>query len=187
MFERAPRRRGVYSLGGPGVIEFGSPVPEVGEALGKALAVTPVLAWGATAFLVDGVEIVEPPSFGDGRATFRTSTPVVVKAMGREESGVRTAQQTWLLPGERGWDVAFEHGLRRKAETLGLDPDVALERVSWIGPKRSFSVGGSRGSGGHKPGACVEVGLTGASETLRALWSWGLGQANSSGFGWVTA
>ncbi|WP_425329410.1 CRISPR-associated endoribonuclease Cas6 [Streptomyces inhibens] len=32
----------------------------------------------------------------------------------------------------------------------------------------------------------MEVELSGPPKTLRALWSWGLGQANSAGFGWVS-
>jgi CRISPR-associated endoribonuclease Cas6 len=73
---------------------------------------------------------------------------------------------------------ALAGNLRRKAETLGLDP----EAVTWAAPKRSFAV-----SDGLKPGAAVEVELRGAPRTLQAVWSWGLGQANSAGFGWVAA
>ncbi|MEU7002683.1 CRISPR-associated endoribonuclease Cas6 [Nonomuraea sp. NPDC046570] len=185
VFPRAERRRGVYALGGPGAWELGSPVPEVVEALGSALAGVPVLAWGATAFFVDEVRVLEAPSFPSGQAVFRTSTPVVVKGAGVGASGVRETRQDWLLPGEPGWDLAFERNLRRKAETLGLDSDVVLECVTWVGPKRSFAVAGSTGAGGSKPGACVEVTISADPEVLRALWSWGLGQANSAGFGWV--
>ncbi|WP_198545944.1 CRISPR-associated endoribonuclease Cas6 [Actinacidiphila yeochonensis] len=85
-----------------------------------------------------------------------------------------------MLPTEMEWPAYMQGNLRRKAETLGLESDVELEAVTWVGPKRSFRVGG-----GSKPGAAVEVELSGAPETLRALWSWGLGQANSAGFGWV--
>ena len=57
-----------------------------------------------------------------------------------------------------------------------------LDAITWVGPKRSFAV-----ADGLKPGAPVEAELRGAPETLRAIWSWGLGQANSAGFGWVAA
>lgn len=77
----------------------------------------------------------------------------------------------------------LQSNLRRKAVTLGLDPEVTLESVGWIGPKRSFAVGS--GGGGKKPGACVEVVVSGAPETLSALHSWGLGQANGTGMGWI--
>ncbi|WP_433177386.1 CRISPR-associated endoribonuclease Cas6 [Actinoallomurus sp. CA-150999] len=187
VFAQSGRRRGVYAVGGRGVWELGSPVPRLAEAFGAALSGIPVLAWGATAFIVDAVQVVEPPSFSAGRGRFRTSTPIVLKGSGRDEAGVRHTRQAWLLPGEPEWDVAFEHNLRRKAETLGVDQDVALERVTWIGPKRSFAVAGRTGAGGHKPGACVEVEISGAPEVLQAVWSWGLGQANSTGFGWVIA
>ncbi len=80
----------------------------------------------------------------------------------------------------------MQGNIRRKAETLGLDPQVTLEAVSWVGPKRSFAVSGA-GGGGKKPGACVEVVLSGAPETLGALHSWGIGQANSAGMGWIGA
>ncbi|MER6503947.1 CRISPR-associated endoribonuclease Cas6 [Streptomyces sp. NPDC001455] len=147
----------------------------------------PVIAWGPTAFVVDKVEAVEAPSFVSGRAVFRTSTPVVMKGSGRDGAGVRMTRQAWCLPGESEWDVYVEGNLRRKAETLGLDRDVALEQVTWVGPKRSWAVGGASGPGGKKPGACVEVALSGRPETLSALHSWGLGQANSAGMGWIGA
>ncbi|MEV7006631.1 CRISPR-associated endoribonuclease Cas6 [Streptosporangium sp. NPDC051022] len=187
VFPRAERRRGVYALGGPGVWELASPVPELVEAFASALAEIPVLAWGATAFFVDEVRILEAPSFSSGQAAFCTSTPVVLKGAGVGASGVRETRQDWLLPGEPGWDLAFERNLQRKAETMGLDPDVTLERVTWIGPKRSFAVAGSTGAGGSKPGACVKVEVRADPEILQALWSWGLGQSNSAGFGWVDA
>ncbi|MFE5843841.1 CRISPR-associated endoribonuclease Cas6 [Streptomyces niveus] len=167
------------------MLEFGSPLPEVVEAWAAALVSVPVIAWGPTAFVVDRVEAVEAPAFPSGRAVFRTSTPVVMKASGKDDSGARTTRQAWCLPGEPEWDVYVEGNLRRKAETLGLDQDVTLEGVSWVGPKRSFAVGSTVGRGGKKPGACVEVALSGPSETLSALRSWGLGQANSAGMGWI--
>lgn len=186
-FPAARKRRGVYAADGPGLLEFGSPLPEVVEAWAAALSSTSVVAWGPTAFIVDKVETVEPPVFLSGRAVFRTSTPVVMKTSGKDDSGARTSRQAWCLPGEPEWDVYVEGNLRRKAETLGLDQDVTLEGVTWIGPKRSFAVGSASGPGGKKPGACVEIVVSGAPETLSALHSWGLGQANSAGMGWINA
>jgi CRISPR-associated endoribonuclease Cas6 len=81
---------------------------------------------------------------------------------------------------EPGWDVYLVKNLRRKAETLGLDPEVELVSVERGGPKRSFAVG--RGS---KVGAEVDVLLSGDPKTLQALWSWGLGVGTSAGFGAV--
>ncbi|RLK58373.1 CRISPR-associated endoribonuclease Cas6 [Actinokineospora cianjurensis] len=182
VFPAARRRRGCYAVGGSGVVEFGSPVPEVVESLGRGLAGQRVIAWGGVALRVTGIEVVEPPRFGSERARFRTVTPVVMKGSGRDESGVRSTRQDWVLPGEPQWAEYFQGNLRRKAETLGLAPRVSLESVTWIGPKRSFSVGK-----GAKPGAAVEVEVAGSAEVLRALWSWGLGQANSVGMGWVGA
>lgn len=185
VFPGSRRRRGVYAAGGPGVLELGSPLLAVVEGWAAALASMPVLAWGPTAFIVDGIEPVEAPVFASGRAVFRTLTPVVMKGSGRDESGVRTRRQAWCLPGEPGWDVYMQGNLRRKAETMGLDPDVTLEAVGWVGPKRSFAVAGAGGVRGKKPGACVELTVSGAPETLSALHSWGLGQANSTGMGWI--
>ncbi len=185
LFPAARRRRGVYATDGPGVVEFGSPLIAVVEGWATALASVPVLAWGATAFIVDKVEPVEAPKFETGKALFRTETPVVMKSSGRDESGTRVRRQAWCLPGEPEWDAYVQSNLRRKAETLGLDPEVTLENVGWVGPKRSFAVGS--GGGGKKPGACVEVMVSGAPETLSALHSWGLGQANSGGMGWISA
>lgn len=187
VFPAARKRRGVYAAGGPGVLELGSPLPEVVEAWAAALEAMPVIAWGPTAFIVDRVEAVEAPAFTSGRAVFRTSTPVVMKASGQGSSGVRTTRQAWCLPGEPEWDVYVEGNLRRKAETLGLGRDVTLEGVSWVGPKRSFAVGSASGPGGKKPGACVEVAVSGPPAVLSALHSWGLGQANSAGMGWINA
>ena len=182
IFPTAPRRRGVYAAGGPGVVEFGSPLLAVVEGWATALAGRELLDWGGVALRVEGVELVEPPAFSSGWARLRTATPVVMKGSGRDENGTRTTRQAWLLPGEPEFDVYFARNLRRKAETLGVDPEVLLERITWVGAKRSFAV-----SDGWKVGVPVEVELRGAPDTLRCLWSWGLGQANSAGFGWVMA
>ncbi|MCX4970988.1 hypothetical protein OHA98_40965 [Streptomyces sp. NBC_00654] len=160
---------------------------EVVEGWAAALSSTSVIAWGPAAFIVDDVEPVEAPAFPSGRAVFRTTTPVVMKASGMDASGARTTRQAWCLPGEPEWDVYVEGNLRRKAETLGLDPDLTLEDVTWAGPKRSFAVSSASGPGGKKPGACVEVALSGPPETLSALHSWGVGQANSAGMGWISS
>ncbi|KWX05891.1 CRISPR-associated protein Cas6 [Carbonactinospora thermoautotrophica] len=182
VFPTAPRRRGVYAAGGPGVLEMGSPLLAVVEAWASGLAGRSLLDWGGVALRLERVEPVEPPAFASGWARLRTATPVVLKGSGRDENGVRTTRQAWLLPGEPEFDVYFAQNLRRKAETLGVDPEVSLERITWVGAKRSFAVGQ-----GLKVGAPVEVELRGAPETLQALWSWGLGQANAAGFGWVVA
>lgn len=182
VFPEAPRRRGVYSAGGRGVVELGSPLLEVVQAWATALKSREMLDWGGVALRIRDVTAVEQPDFSGGVARLRTETPVVMKGSGRDDRGVRTTRQAWVLPTEPEWPAYFVGNLRRKAETLGMDPDVELAAVTWVGPKRSFAV-----SGGLKPGAAVEVDLRGAPETLQAIWSWGLGQANAAGFGWVTA
>lgn len=181
-FPQTARQRGKYAIGGNGVLEVGSPSLAVVEAWANALAGRELLDWGGVAFHVRNVIPVDPPEFASGRARLRTLTPVVMKGSGRDDDGVRQTRQAWLLPTEPEFDVYFARNLRRKAETLGLDPDVELDAITWVGPKRSFAV-----SNGLKPGAPVEVELRGAPETLQAIWSWGLGQANSAGFGWVAA
>jgi CRISPR-associated endoribonuclease Cas6 len=181
-FPAAPRRRGAYAVGGRGVLELGSPLPEVVEAWALALKQRELIDWGGAALRIMDVAAGDPPEFSTGRARFRTVTPVVLKGSGRDERGVRTTRQAWLMPNEPEFPAHFAVNLRRKAQTLGLDEDVSLEQISWVGPKRSFAVGG-----GAKPGAAVEVDLAGAPDTLRAVWDWGLGQANSAGFGWVAA
>ncbi|MEU3232359.1 CRISPR-associated endoribonuclease Cas6 [Nocardiopsis alba] len=138
--------------------------------------------WGGTALHVESVDLLPPPDFATGRAVFRTSTPVVMKGSGQNEHGERTTRQAWVLPTEPEFPAYFEGNLRRKAMTLGTDPDVSVQEITWVGPKRSFAVGK-----GKKPGAAVEASIHGAPETLRSIWSWGLGQANSAGFGWVIA
>ncbi|MFI0350929.1 CRISPR-associated endoribonuclease Cas6 [Actinomadura sp. 9N407] len=180
VFPQARRERGSYAAGGKGIVEFGSPLLAVVEAWVKGLRERELIDWGGVALRVVSVSPLEAPAFADGTARMRTATPVVLKGSGRDEEGIRRSRQAWLLPTEPEFPVYFEGNLRRKAETLGLDPDVHLESVSWVGPKRSFSVGG-----GKKPGAAVEVALRGAPESLQAIWCWGLGQANAAGFGWV--
>lgn len=183
VFPHAPRVKGRYALGGgPGYVELGSPLFAVVQAWAKVLADTPMLDWGGVALHVHGVEVVEAPSFESGRAVMRTVTPVVMKGSGRGPDGVRTTRQAFLLPQEAEFAGYFAQSLRRKAETLGVDPGVVLHGVTWVGAKRSIDVGK-----GKKLGAPLEVELQGAPETLRALWSWGLGQANAAGFGWVAA
>ena len=182
VFDAADRRKGAYAVGGRGVVEFGSPLLAMVEAWSQVLAARTVLDWGGVAFHVDSVEVIDPPEFASGVAVMRTATPVVMKGSGQDGSGARVSRQAWVLPREPEFDAYFVSNLRRKAETLGLDPAIVLERVTWVGPKRSFHAGK-----GLKVGAAVEVALRGAPETLRAVWSWGLGQANSAGFGWVTA
>lgn len=182
VFPQAKRRRGAYAVGGRGWVELGSPHFDVVAVLAQAVKQRELLDWGGAAFRVLNVAVVEPPAFESGRGRFRTATPVVMKGTGRDESGTRTTRQAWLLPTDAEFPVFFQRNLRRKAETLGLDPEVSLTEISWVGPKRSFMVGQ-----GSKPGAPIEVELTGPPETLQAIWSWGLGQANNAGFGWVTA
>ncbi|GGO71125.1 hypothetical protein GCM10012289_36120 [Nonomuraea cavernae] len=180
VFPRAVRRRGAYAAGGRGYVELGSPRFEVLTALAQGVKQRELLDWGGAAFRVLKAAIVEHPGFGSGRGRFRTVTPVVMKGTGRDDSGTRTTRQAWLMPADPEFPVFFQRNLRRKAETLGLDPEVYLTAITWIGSKRSFTVGQ-----GAKPGAPVEVELTGPPETLQAIWSWGLGQANAAGFGWV--
>ncbi|MGW0587820.1 CRISPR-associated endoribonuclease Cas6 [Streptosporangium sp. NPDC002607] len=182
VFPQAKRRRGAYAVGGRGWVELGSPLFEVVTVLAQGVKQRELLDWGGAAFRVLNVAAVEPPGFESGRGRFRTSTPVVMKGTGRAESGQRITRQAWLLPTDPEFPVFFQRNLRRKAETLGLDPEVSLTEISWVGSKRSFAV-----SQGAKPGAPIEVELTGPPETLQAIWSWGLGQANAAGFGWISA
>jgi CRISPR-associated endoribonuclease Cas6 len=181
-FPGAAKVRGSYAAGGEGILEFGSPVPEVIEAWTKGLAVHGVLDWGGTALRVRGLELVEPPPFSSGSARFRTVTPVVMKGSGFDEAGVRVTRQAHLVPTDVEFPAYLAGSLRRKAETFGLGDDVALESIGWVGPKRSFAV-----KSGLRVGAAVEVTVTGAPEILRALWSSGIGQGTASGFGWIAA
>lgn len=180
LFPAAARRPGVYSAGGRGIVELGSPLPVVVEAWARALQAYEVVDWGGVALRLAGVTAVDPPEFSSGFARMRTQTPVVMKGSGRDDNGTRTTRQAWLLPGEPEFAAYVAQNLRRKAATLGLPPDVELDGITWVGAKRSFAVGN-----GAKPGAPVEVDLRGDPATLRAIWSWGLGQANAAGFGWV--
>jgi CRISPR-associated endoribonuclease Cas6 len=181
LFPAAPRRRGVYAAGGQGVIEFGSPLIAVVEAWARGLRERELIDWGGVAMRIVALHVVDPPEFSSGHARMRTETPVVMKGSGRDGQGNRPTRQAWLLPTEPEFPAYFQQSLRRKAETLGLSPEVKLDAITWVGPKRSFVVGD-----GAKPGAALEAEVSGEPAMLQALWSWGLGQANSAGFGWVT-
>ena len=181
VFPSAERRRGVYAAGGRGWLELGSPLPEVVAAWSVGLARQRLLDWGGVALRVHGVALVERPA-SPGRVRLRARTPVVLKGSGRDGDGVRKTRQAWLLPTDVEFPAYFVGNLRRKAETLGMDGAVELDRIVWVGAKRSFAVGD-----GLKPGAPVEVELSGDARVLDAVRDWGLGQANSAGFGWVAA
>lgn len=179
VFPFSRRQKGEYGTGGKGYIEFGSPLPEVSTALIQGLVRRELIDWGGVAMRVLGLQLMEPPDFSSGWARFRTETPVVAKSsqwmapdgsIGRE----------WLLPTDPEFPAALQQNLERKAETLGVSTDIALQEITWVGPKRSFAVGR-----GTKPGAAVEVEVSGHPQTLQALWSWGLGQSNAAGFGWI--
>jgi CRISPR-associated endoribonuclease Cas6 len=181
VFPSAPRLTGKYAVGGTGWLELGSLMTEVIQGWALGLAGTQMIDWGGVALRVQGVSVVDSPPPG-GTVRFRTSNPVVMKGSGRVADGTRVTRQAWVLPGDEEYGAYFAQNLRRKAETLGLAPEIELDRITWTGPKRSFAV-----KDGHKSGAAVEVELSGAGEVLAAIRDWGLGQANSGGFGWVGA
>ena len=52
VFPAAPRRRGVYAAGGRGVLELGSPLPDVVMGWSSALAGREVIDWGGVAVRV---------------------------------------------------------------------------------------------------------------------------------------
>ena len=131
-FPKARRRPGVYTTGGPGYIELGSPISGMTEAWLDALSGETILDWGGTAMRIRGLTPIPAPRFPTGRAEFRTATPVVIRPLVPHSSDN-------LLPYEEGFTAALEHNLRRKAETLDLDPDIGLDRITWIGAKRSFT------------------------------------------------
>lgn len=180
VFAKAPRQRGVYAVGGPGFVEFGSPVPQVVDAWVKALSGCRLLDWGGVALRVGAIDVMEPPVFSSGVARFRTVTPVVMKGSGRGEDGARVTRQAHLLPHDQEFPAYFAGNLRRKMQTLGLGDGLTLEAVLGVGPKRGLTV-----KSGARVGATVDVVLSGTPQQLQAVWSWGLGQANASGFGWI--
>lgn len=190
LFPSAPHRPGVYAAGGVGLVEFGSPLVAVVQAWAEALAGMKTLSWGGTPLHIDGVELVEPPDFSNGTAVMRTRSIVVLKGTRLKATEVQAAKPTagearqsaWVYAGEPQFGSFFAQNLRRKAETMSLAPDVEVQAISWIGPQRSFPV-----KGGKKYGKAIEVQLRGAPDVLRCLWSWGLGESTSAGFGWVSA
>ncbi|HEY9390504.1 MAG TPA: CRISPR-associated endoribonuclease Cas6 [Mycobacteriales bacterium] len=182
VFPRARTRRGRYAAGGPGTWELGSPLPGMVDTWVEALSGQDILSWSGIPLRIRGLVPMAPPSFASGRAEFRTSTPVVTRAPVLTRGGEGVRRSADLLPYEDGFIAAFTHNLRHKAETLGMEPNITVERVTWVGAKRSFAV-----KDGRQVGAPLGVELRGSPALLRALWCWGLGHANSAGFGWITA
>lgn len=191
-FSRSLCVRGKYAVGGAGYLEFGSPLPELINALECDLRMIPILDWGGVALNVDNVTRVAAPAFSSGRAKLRTTSPTIVRAEATRDPERELVRGRWLLPGDLGFDVALSHSLRRRCETFGHD-GVQLQGITWIGPRRSFSVVGHGSEGsptvkrGQKSGAPIEVDVSGTPAALQALWSAGIGGATSAGFGWVIA
>lgn len=169
-FPSAARVARAYSVGGAGWVAFGSPLLVVAEAIAKAVAGRQVLRWGSTPLEIRSVVAVDPPRFITGQAEWHTATPVIVKG---------DYPDRFLLPQDVGWLDGLRGNLQRKAATLGLDDAVEVELL-WVGARRLFRVDGSA-----RIGALVTMRVLAAPDTLGAIWSWGLGQANSAGFGWI--
>lgn len=181
VFPSAQPRRGQYAAGGSGYIEFGSPVPEIAAALVQGLCKQEHISWGGIGMRILGMQLMEPPVFANGVARFRTETPVTMKSSVRIGADGAVGR-SWVLPNEPEFPAMLQRNLERKAETLGMPADIELREIPWIGRKRSFTV-----VGGSKPGAEVAAVVCGAPRVLQAIWSWGLGQQNSAGFGWIRA
>jgi len=188
MFPNAPRLRRKYAAGGAGYLEFGSPLPELVQALALDFMnpARSLLDWGGVALQVGSVTVQQPPSFTTGRARLRTASPLHLVEHRRPEPGGERLPDRTLLPDDAAFPVALERNLNRRAETFGHAADVCLEGITWFGPRRSFRVTG-KGHSGSRVGAPVEVELTGSAGALSALWSAGLGQQTGAGFGWVIA
>ncbi|MFF9556536.1 CRISPR-associated endoribonuclease Cas6 [Streptomyces albus] len=164
----------MYTTSRDGSVWFGSPVPEIASALIRGLAGRAELSWGRTRLRVLGFTLDEPgvatsmASPGGGEVVWDTATPVVIKRDDR-----------YLLPGDEGFVERLEHNLAHKADVLGL-PAPSGVRVLDAGPRRRFEVRGA-----PRIGAQVRVALSGETEALKALRSWGLGLDTVQGFGWI--
>lgn len=176
VFPHAPRIPGAYAAGGPGWFEVGTPIPEVARALAAAFTRRRTVDWGGVLLHITRIDLHAPPDLGRGRVAWKTLTPVVLK------NGT-PGTQTWILPGENGWEGRLGMNLRRKAETLGLPDNLTVLRLLWSGAKRAHVV--ASGNDGQKRGARAKVLLRGDPRVLSALWCWGLGEATAAGFGWV--
>ncbi|MEU9379554.1 CRISPR-associated endoribonuclease Cas6 [Streptomyces sp. NPDC048279] len=187
-FPNARRVRGTYAVRGSGHLEFGSPLPELVQALALDFMnpARTLLDWGGVALRVGSVTVRQPPGFAGGRARFRTANPLHLSEYERPEPGGEHTPVRALLPQDPGYPVALERNLNRRAETFGHAPDIRIESIMGVGPRRSFRVTG-QGRSGQRTGAPVEVEVSGGAGALAALWSTGLGQQTGAGFGWVAA
>jgi CRISPR-associated endoribonuclease Cas6 len=172
-FPNAPRRRGVYMVGGRGSVIFASPLPEVIEALTANLATSQKLDWGDHQFDVVDMDVEHPPAFASGVATFTTVTPVVVKAYRSDR---------FLTPKDDGFTSRLRQVSVRKLDALGLpSTDFGVE-VGWTGSVRQFRTS-RRGS--TRVGCRLDAKVSGAPEALSALRDAGLGHDSPAGFGMV--
>ncbi|MEU6904411.1 CRISPR-associated endoribonuclease Cas6 [Streptomyces coeruleorubidus] len=187
-FPNAPRVRGRYATRGTGYLEIGSPIPEVVQALALDF-MNPkrtLLDWGGVALQVSSVTVQQPPSFANGRSLLRTANPLHLSEYEHPKPGGEHTPVRALLPEDPAYPVALERNLNRRAETFGHTPDITIQAITWVGPRRSFRVTG-QGHSGHRTGAPVEVEVSGSAGALATLWSAGMGQQTGAGFGWVIA
>lgn len=172
-FPSAPRRRGIYMVGGEGAVVFSSPLPEVVEALAADLAASQTLDWGEHRFDIADLEVEHPRAFGSGAATFTSVTPVVVKAHRSDR---------FLTPHDERFVERLRQVSVRKLDALGLpSADFGVE-VGWTGSVRQFRTS-RRGS--TRVGCRVDAKVSGAPEALGAMRDAGLGQDCPAGFGMV--
>lgn len=182
VFPDVRRVHGQYRVGGRGHWDIASPLPEVMQALAGSLAVTPDIDWHGTRFRVTGLQPLEEPA-PSGEMVWRTLTPVTVKIPARE----RDDDKEWLLPPHPSWVPSLSRNLSGKAQALHLPPDVAVTEVLAIGPRRYIAAKSTITDGGlnHAVGRAATLRVAGAPDTLAALRDWGVGNGNSSGFGWI--
>lgn len=157
-------------------MEIGTPLARLGRAVLEGLRDREYLDWGGVALRVTGVHVIPPPAgITRGYVSWRTATPVCLRNTVR-------GQTVYVLPGERGYEACLAGNLRRKAETLGLPPDLVVCGIPWAGTPRTYL---TTRDGGPRTGVRLRVNLRGHPDVLKALWCWGLGHGTGAGFGWV--
>lgn len=168
LFQRAPRRRGVYATSDHGSVWFGSPVPRIAAALLAGVAGRSEIRWGSVPLAVKGVQLEDTPDHQGGQVVFRSLTPVLVRY-----------ESQFVLPDHEAYEDRLRHNLVHRADLLGLPNEVDLEVLN-AGPRRRFEV-----QGAPRIGATIRVRVTAAPELLDALYVGGIGLATVQGFGWL--
>jgi CRISPR-associated endoribonuclease Cas6 len=177
-FPDAPRRSGMYTVGGDGWWDIGTLHPRVAQAWTRVLTDKPVMSWAGTPLAVTRAEQAPlPADLAAGEAVLTTTTPVVV----------RNRKPEPLVPSDPGYEQALTWAIRYRAAEACRRPDQVRVRLLWSGEPEVVPISVTRHNGDlpKLSGCPLKVHVCGPPAALEALWCCGIGQMSTAGFGWV--